>query len=170
MSKAIIGIANFKETAKDLMTVAARIDAGEQLPSADYQLNFATASELFRELTPKRLELLDILKRSGPLSVYRACQNPGEELQQRSLLRQPFDRTRPHRQGRERQNLRPLGRRRNSRLPLRIDSGLGRGLQWSLHSQLPPSVSQVPPSAANADLSMAYLLSGRNIKMVPCAP
>lgn len=71
MSKAIIGIANFKETATDLMAVAARIDNGERLPSADYQLNFATASQLFNELTPKRLELLDTLKRTGPLSVYR---------------------------------------------------------------------------------------------------
>lgn len=71
MSKAIIGIANFKETATDLMAVAARIDKGERLPSADYQLNFATASQLFNELTPKRLELLDTLKRTGPLSVYR---------------------------------------------------------------------------------------------------
>ena len=71
MTKAIIGISNFKDTANELLTVAARIDGGEQLPEADYQLNFATASQLFTELTPKRLELLDTLKRTGPQSVYR---------------------------------------------------------------------------------------------------
>lgn len=71
MTKAIIGISNFKDTANELLAVAARIDGGEQLPDADYQLNFATASQLFTELTPKRLELLDTLKRTGPQSVYR---------------------------------------------------------------------------------------------------
>jgi predicted transcriptional regulator len=34
-------------------------------------LNFATAAQLFTELTPKRMELLDTLKRTGPQSVYR---------------------------------------------------------------------------------------------------
>ena len=71
MTKAIIGIANFRETASDLLAVAARIDKGERLPNADYQLNFASASQLFTELTPKRLELLDTLKRTGPQSIYR---------------------------------------------------------------------------------------------------
>lgn len=71
MAKAIIGIANFKDTANELLAIAGRIDKGERLPTADYQLNFATASQLFNELTPKRLELLDTLKRAGPQSVYR---------------------------------------------------------------------------------------------------
>jgi predicted transcriptional regulator len=71
MTKAIIGIANFRETANELRAVAARIDAGERLASADYQLNFATAAQLFTELTPKRMELLDTLKKKGPQSVYR---------------------------------------------------------------------------------------------------
>jgi predicted transcriptional regulator len=71
MTKAIIGIANFSDTANELMSVAARIDAGERLSTADYQLNFATASQLFTELTPKRMALLDTLKRTGPQSVYR---------------------------------------------------------------------------------------------------
>ncbi|HBA89584.1 MAG TPA: hypothetical protein DCZ75_16835 [Geobacter sp.] len=71
MTKAIIGIANFRETERNLLAVAARIDKGERLPNADYQLNFASASQLFTELTPKRLELLDTLKRTGPQSVYR---------------------------------------------------------------------------------------------------
>lgn len=71
MTKAIIGIANFKETENQLLAIAARLDKGERLPDADYQLNFATASQLFAELTPKRLELLDTLKRTGPQSVYR---------------------------------------------------------------------------------------------------
>ncbi|GFO62897.1 hypothetical protein M1B72_19130 [Geomonas paludis] len=71
MTKAIIGIANFKDTHNELLDIAARLDSGERLPDADYQLNFATASQLFSEITPKRLELLDALKRTGPQSVYR---------------------------------------------------------------------------------------------------
>ena len=71
MTKAIIGIAGFKETADELHAIAARIDAGEQLPAADYSLNFATAAQLFAELTPKRMELLAALKKTGPQSVYR---------------------------------------------------------------------------------------------------
>jgi predicted transcriptional regulator len=71
MTKALIGIANFRETANELGAVAARIDAGERLAPADYRLNFATAAQLFTELTPKRMELLDTLKRTGPQSVYR---------------------------------------------------------------------------------------------------
>lgn len=70
MRKAIIGIASFKETANELLAVAARLDRGERLPEADYQLNFATASQLFAALTPKKLELLDTLKKTGPQSVY----------------------------------------------------------------------------------------------------
>lgn len=77
MAKAIIGIANFKDTANQLLAVAARIDKGERLPTADYQLNFATASQLFNELTPKRLELLDTLKRTGPQTVYRLAKMLG---------------------------------------------------------------------------------------------
>jgi predicted transcriptional regulator len=71
MTKAIIGIANFRETANELRAIATRVDAGERLAPADYQLNFATAAQLFTELTPKRMELLDTLKRTGPQSVYR---------------------------------------------------------------------------------------------------
>ncbi|WP_129127326.1 HVO_A0114 family putative DNA-binding protein [Geomonas oryzae] len=77
MSKAIIGIANFKDTEKQLLSVAARLDSGELLPEADYQLNFPTASQLFTEITPKRLELLDTLKKNGPQSVYRLAKTLG---------------------------------------------------------------------------------------------
>jgi predicted transcriptional regulator len=71
MTKAIIGISNFRETSNELHSIAARIDAGERLATVDYHLNFATATQLFSELTPKRMELLDALKKSGPQSVYR---------------------------------------------------------------------------------------------------
>jgi predicted transcriptional regulator len=71
MTKAIIGISSFKETSSELQAIAARIDTGERLASVDYRLNFATATQLFSELTPKRMELLDTLKRTGPQSVYR---------------------------------------------------------------------------------------------------
>lgn len=77
MSKAIIGIANFRETEKQLLDVASQLDKGERLPDADYQLNFPTASQLFTEITPKRLELLDTLKKTGPQSVYRLAKTLG---------------------------------------------------------------------------------------------
>lgn len=70
MTKAIIGTASFRQTADELHAIAARIDAGERLAPADYHLNFAIAAQLFAELTPKRMELLDTLKRTGPQSVY----------------------------------------------------------------------------------------------------
>jgi len=77
MTKAIIGISSFRETASELHAIAARFDAGKRLESADYRLNFATATQLFSELTPKRMELLDTLKRTGPQSVYRLSKGLG---------------------------------------------------------------------------------------------
>jgi predicted transcriptional regulator len=71
MTKAIIGISNFNETFDELQAIAARLDNGERVAPADYRLNFATAAQLFAELTPKRMELLDTLKKSGPQSIYR---------------------------------------------------------------------------------------------------
>lgn len=77
MTKAIIGISSFKETAGELHALAAAMDTGKELAPADYHLNFATAAQLFAELTPKRMELLDALKRTGPQSVYRLAKALG---------------------------------------------------------------------------------------------
>lgn len=77
MTKAIIGISDRREAFADLREIARRIDAGEKLPPADYRLNFSTAAQLFAELSPKRMEILEILKRSGPVSVYKLAKMAG---------------------------------------------------------------------------------------------
>lgn len=68
---AVIGITNWSETRENLRTIAARVDAGERLPPADYRLNFASPVDLLNELPPKRLLVLRAIKAFGPLSVYR---------------------------------------------------------------------------------------------------
>jgi len=77
MSKAIIGISNWTTTTEGLRDLAHRLDEGQHSPDADYNLNFATPTQLFSELTPKRLELLYRLKQQGPLSVYRLAKTTG---------------------------------------------------------------------------------------------
>jgi predicted transcriptional regulator len=54
----------------ELVELARRLDAGEKLPEADYRLNFASAGQLFSELTPRRLALLEDLKLHGACSIY----------------------------------------------------------------------------------------------------
>ncbi|MDP2154627.1 MAG: hypothetical protein Q8J61_01395, partial [Sulfuricella sp.] len=70
MSKAIIGTESLQTMFKRAHEVARKIDGGELLPEADYHLNFESAARLFSELTPRRMELLEELKRSGPRSIY----------------------------------------------------------------------------------------------------
>jgi predicted transcriptional regulator len=38
--------------------------------SPDFHLSFESARSLFAELTPARLDLLDVLRRVGPCSIY----------------------------------------------------------------------------------------------------
>ncbi len=71
MSKAIIGISEWTNTRKGLLGLGSKLDMGEQISDADYHLNFATPTQMFSELTPKRMELLYRLKQEGVLSVYR---------------------------------------------------------------------------------------------------
>lgn len=68
--KAIVGISDWSDTRAQLRTLARHMDGGETLPEADYHLNFASAAQLFSELTPARLALLETLKAIGPVSVY----------------------------------------------------------------------------------------------------
>lgn len=70
MSKAIIGTESLQTMFKRAHEVARKIDGGEPLPEADYHLNFESATRLFSELTPRRMELLEELKRGGPRSIY----------------------------------------------------------------------------------------------------
>lgn len=70
MAKAIIGTENLQTFFARAHDVARKLDIGERLEEADYHLNFETAAKLFSELTPRRLELLEELKKGGERSVY----------------------------------------------------------------------------------------------------
>jgi len=78
MAKAIIGISDWSQTKSELKALARAIDAGEDLPEADYQLSFASAEQLFGELTPFRLRFVDTLKSTGPLSVQALAKRLGQ--------------------------------------------------------------------------------------------
>ena len=80
MSKAIIGISDWDESQRAMrqaIEAARRLEAGESVPEADYHLGFATAQQLFTELTPARLALLEALKGLGPLSIYALAKTLG---------------------------------------------------------------------------------------------
>jgi predicted transcriptional regulator len=78
MAKAIVGISDWSQTKSDLQALARAIDAGEALPEADYRLNFASPEQLFAELTPARLRLLDTLKATGSLSIQALAKRLGQ--------------------------------------------------------------------------------------------
>lgn len=65
--KAIIEVARkgsiFRAAAKQLA-------GARQGRSPDFRLSFESARSLFADLTPARLDLLDVLRRVGPCSVY----------------------------------------------------------------------------------------------------
>jgi predicted transcriptional regulator len=48
----------------------AQIAASRRGASTDFRLSFESTRMLFSELTPARVDLLDILRRVGPCSVY----------------------------------------------------------------------------------------------------
>ena len=75
--KAIVEIVREGQYFVDAMAVAKRIDAGESVPQADYHLGFTSAPQLFAELTPARLALLETLKMAGPLTVYALAKRAG---------------------------------------------------------------------------------------------
>jgi predicted transcriptional regulator len=69
MMKAIIGIKSLDGFFREGKDFARRLDAGEKAGEADFELSFATPAQLVSELSPKRMELLRVLKKSGPLSI-----------------------------------------------------------------------------------------------------
>jgi predicted transcriptional regulator len=77
MNKAIIGISDWTTTRKGLLGLGSKLDSRERMPDADYHLNFSTPTQMFSELTPKRMELLCRLKQEGALSVYRLAKETG---------------------------------------------------------------------------------------------
>ena len=72
-----MGISDWEASKKELLALARHIDAGEDLPEADYHLNFANTVQLFTELTPARMALLDTLKAAGPQTVYALAKRAG---------------------------------------------------------------------------------------------
>jgi predicted transcriptional regulator len=77
MAKAIVEIPRPGEYFEQALAVARRADAGEELPEADFHLGFANAAQLFGELTPARLALLEALKGLGPVSIYALAKHLG---------------------------------------------------------------------------------------------
>lgn len=55
-------------------TTLADLEAGE---SADFRLSFESAKALFAEITPARLDLLRVLRQTGPCSVYALAKAAG---------------------------------------------------------------------------------------------
>ena len=76
-NKAIIGLESWGTMQARAIEIARRADAGEAMPEADYHLNFATAAQLFNELTPARLALLEVLKGLGSASIYALARQLG---------------------------------------------------------------------------------------------
>ena len=83
MSRAIIEIPGPTAYFEQALAAAARADAGEPLPEADYHLGFADAAHLFGELTPARLALVQSLKGLGPTSIRALAGHLAPQLQQR---------------------------------------------------------------------------------------
>ena len=67
--KAIIGVQSLDGFFQEAKDFARRVDAGEKMLEADFELSFATPAQLVSELSPKRMELLQVLKNAGPLSI-----------------------------------------------------------------------------------------------------
>jgi predicted transcriptional regulator len=79
MPKAIVETPRRGAYLEQALAVARRVDAGEVVPAADYHLGFASAAQLFRELTPARLALLDALKGLGPVSIPALASHLGRD-------------------------------------------------------------------------------------------
>lgn len=71
MSKAIIGLENWREMVARGHEIARRVDQGTKVAEADYHLNFTDSAQLFSALTPERMRLLETLKNTGPQSIYQ---------------------------------------------------------------------------------------------------
>lgn len=67
--KAIIGVQSLDGFFREGKDFARRLDAGEKMREGEFQLSFSTPAQLVSELSPKRMELLQVLKKAGPLSI-----------------------------------------------------------------------------------------------------
>jgi predicted transcriptional regulator len=69
MPKAIVEIPRRGEYFERALETARLVDAGQAVPQADYRLGFSNTAQLFGELSPARLALLESLKSLGPRSI-----------------------------------------------------------------------------------------------------
>jgi predicted transcriptional regulator len=77
MSRAIVEIPRRGEYFERALEVARLVDAGKTAPEADYHLGFSDTAQLFGELTPARLALLEALKALGPASIQALTKHLG---------------------------------------------------------------------------------------------
>lgn len=68
--KAIIGVTDWGATRRSLKRLARQLDKGGRAGRGDYHLGFADSTTLMTELSPARTELLRVLSREGPMSIY----------------------------------------------------------------------------------------------------
>ena len=67
--KAVIGVQSLDGFFAEGKDFARRLDVGAKTHEGDFQLSFSTPAQLVSELSPKRMELLQTLKKAGPLSI-----------------------------------------------------------------------------------------------------
>ena len=80
MRKVIIGLETRQTLFDKVNAIAKRADAGEALPEADYYLNFGSVQQLFGELTPDRMQILQTLLNYGKLNVEDLAQRMRKEV------------------------------------------------------------------------------------------
>lgn len=75
--KAIISTESWERLRSPGLAMAQQVDAGEDemLPDADHHLSFADTTQLFAELTPTRLALLEQLKALGKASIQTVAEH-----------------------------------------------------------------------------------------------
>ena len=69
--KAIIDIAPAGTSVKQALAL---VKGNRAVADPDYHLHYETARLLFADLTPSRVDMLSVLRRIGPCTVYRLAQ------------------------------------------------------------------------------------------------
>jgi len=77
MSKALITNWNHVELDAYERDRVRRAMAGEDLEETDYILNYPDVTHAFRDVTPERYRLLEVLQRLGPVSIYALARELG---------------------------------------------------------------------------------------------
>jgi predicted transcriptional regulator len=77
--KAIIEIVRRGEYAQSALEIARQVDAGLAVADADYHIGFHSVERMFSELTPQRLQLLEVLQQSGALSPKALAKTLGRD-------------------------------------------------------------------------------------------